>query len=224
MEISDLFKSVPALIVAVIGVLAALLKVLKALVEFHDDHLSKRAFKRHSFLVNEAEQNNELKTFVEALKHEAIFQTTFGKPASPRKASAVMQLYKSGHFSHADLRESYLFLVLNEADELEVRVGVLGNILLVLTSLYLIFVLTYIGYLGLQLPRLLNTGSPGIVLLGSAFLFLTVWHFGRDLRSILLAKKVRKKLESLKSKKLAAQKALPTTTEQPSPVQSVLAG
>lgn len=216
MEFSDLWKSGPAVAVAIIGVVAALLKAVKTLLEFHDEYLSKRRFKRHAFLVSEAEQSSELKAFIKALKHEAIFRAAFGKPASPRKASAVMELYETGHFSHEELRESYLFLVLDAEGNLDIRIGVMGHLLQWFTTTFMAFIALYMISLVnsiLSIKSLLSIVFVLLVLLSTFFIF---WYFGRDVRSVLLAKRVRKKLEKLKAGELSSQSITTQRDDLPS--------
>src|SRR3989442_1441763 len=88
MDLSELWKSTPAVSAAVVAVAGALYKAMKTLLEFNDEYLSKRQFKRHSFLRGEAEQHRELTAFIEAARHEAVFRSTFGRPAD-RKSTRL---------------------------------------------------------------------------------------------------------------------------------------
>lgn len=212
MEISEILKTGPALGLAVIGVAAALLKSIKALLEFHDEYLSKRRFKRQSFFAAEAEKSPELKSFVESLKHEAIFQATFGRPASPRKASAVMKLYQTGHFSHSELRESYLFMEVDANGDVKVHTGFIGSLLLWVISVFLVAVAVYLGTIIFLLIRMESARSLSMALGVLIFALSVFWYFGRDLRSVLLARKIHRKLSSLR------------TTEPSSKLQPLLHG
>ncbi|WP_288124486.1 MULTISPECIES: hypothetical protein [Delftia] len=211
MDLSELWKSTPAVSAAVVAVAGALYKAMKTLLEFNDEYLSKRQFKRHSFLRGEAEQHRELTAFIEAARHEAVFRSTFGRPASPRMAAAVMAAYQSGHFSLEELRASFLYSKIEDDGSLVVTPGKSGGLILGFT---IFFIVAMAGYSAVVVVSLLSLKSvlPSIAaLIVLVLTFGLFWFFGRDARSVLLAKKVERKLVKLSTEK----PNLPPLREQP---------
>lgn len=204
MEFSELWKSAPAIGAATVAVAGALYKAIKTLLEFNDEYLSKRQFKRHSFLLGEAGQHPELRAFIEAVKREAIFRSTFGKPASPRMALAIMSLYESGRFSLEELRASSVYSKLGEDGSLIVVPGRAGNVVLWIAGLSIATMVVYAGILVLALIGVKTVLASLVALVVILLTCFLVWPFGRDARAVLLAKSVERKLAQISDRNLTA--------------------
>lgn len=211
MEISELWKSTPAIGAAVVAVAGALYKAIKTLLEFNDEYLSKRRFKRYSYLRGEAAQHQELTDFIEAAKHETIFRSTFGRSASPLMASAVMTAYRTGHFSLAELKASFVYSKIGNDGELVVSPGKMGWISLIYSS---VVIAVFAAYSVITLFSLLSMKSLASLLVALFVLVLTFiffWMFGRDARSAILAMQAERKLIKIST----AQTLKTSLTESP---------
>lgn len=211
MDLSEIWKSTPAVGGAVVAVAGALYKAIKTLLEFNDEYLSKRQFKRHSFLRGEAEQHRELTAFIEAVRHEAVFRSTFGRPASPRMAAAVMAAYQSGHFSLEELRASFLYSKIGDDGSLVVTPGKVGRLILGFTIFFIVAMAVYSAILVVSLLSLKSVPASIAALVVLVVTFGIFWAFGRDARSVLLAIKVERKMAKMSTEK----PNLPPFKEQP---------
>ncbi|WP_286999655.1 MULTISPECIES: hypothetical protein [Comamonas] len=211
MDLSELWKSTPAVAAAVVAVAGALYKAIKTLLEFNDEYLSKRQFKRHSFLRAEAEQHKELTAFIEAVRHEAVFHSTFGRPASPRMAAAIMAAYQSGNFSLKELRASYQYSKIGNDGSLVVTPGKSGVITLGFSIFFIVATALYSAATVISVLSLKSIPAFLTALVLLSITFGIFWIFGRDARSVLLAKNVERKLLKMS----LAQPDLPPLKAQP---------
>ena len=155
--------------------------------EFYDEYLGKRKFKRHTFLREEADQNRELASFIESIRHEIVFRTAFGKSASPRMAAAVMVAYQSGHFSLEELRASFFYWKLGDDGSITVEPGMAGWILVGTIGFFMIAITLYSG---LVIYELLSANSlPAFAMAFALFVVVLIYfqHFGREARAVFAA-------------------------------------
>jgi len=194
MDFAELSTSTTAVGGAVVAALGAVYKALKALLEFHDEYLRKRKFKHYAFLSAEVASNEQMRDFVDSVKHSDVFRATFGKPLSPNLAVAVMQLYKSGRFSLDELRASATYMRLGGGDTLTIEPGKAATFILWASVGFLSFMVLYAGAI---ITSLLTLRSPTGAIAAVAvlvFTFAVATTFGRDIGNVLLARRAAKKL------------------------------
>lgn len=194
MDFNDLLTSGPAIGTAVAGVVAALYKAAKSLLEFNDEYLQKRRFRQYAWLLAEAEEHADLRDFIHLVKREDIFRGVFGKPVSPQTARALVALYQSGRYSMEELRASYLYARLRDDGTLEVKPGAGGAFVLAFTlslvaAMSVYAVLLIVLFLGMQ-SWSAALAAAGVLAVYSGL----TWLFCRDVRAVILARRVQRRL------------------------------
>lgn len=195
-ELIEILRSWSPIAVAAMAFLGAVMKMLKSLFEFNDEHLQKRQLKKLAFLAKECEKNESLHRLVETARDEEVIRNVFGRTGSPQFISALTRAYETGRFSLSELRLSSLYL--------DVKNGVLvvdlgwGAHTILWFSLGLVIIMGF--FIAALLFQLLNNPS-GISYIAAAglivFYFLFAWFIGSDARVVLIAKRVRNKLAEI---------------------------
>lgn len=89
MELLETLKSGPALYVAIAAVLAASIKAIKEIVEFHDGHWQRRSLKKLAFLAEEVKDNEALLGLIAGAREEEVFRAIIGRTVSPSFIEAL---------------------------------------------------------------------------------------------------------------------------------------
>ena len=198
-DISKLLNFVPASFAAAFVVISMIFVSLKSLLEFNDEYIQKRFFRRHTFLQSEASGLQSLTEFIEMVKHEEAFRVIFGRIASPRLASEIIALYKTGCFSLSELRACFPYTRLRDDGAIQISLGRLGICVAIVSAFFLllwsIFVLSMVADLLAVKSLTALLTAIGILVVYTFF----AWFFGRDIRSIILSFKASKKLEAVQA-------------------------
>ncbi len=192
-EFLVLLKSGPAVSAATVAAVAAVIKMLKALFEFNDEHLQKRQLKKLAFLAKECENSNLLHRLVQTARDEEVFRNIFGRTGTPQFVEAISLAHESGKVSLSELRISSFYLDVKDG-RLVVVLGWVSH-LLFWTSVGLIVIMSF--YIAVLLFLLFRVPSASSYLAGAiiiSFYFLFAWSIGSEVRAVLVAKRVRKKL------------------------------
>ena len=192
-ETLEILKSGPAVSAAIVAVIAALLKSVKSIFEFNDEHLQKRQLKRLAFLSKECEKNDALQQIVSIARDEEVFRNLFGRTASPKYIRALTHLYETEKFSLSELRVSSSYLVLVDGS-LVVKLGWRALILFLISFGFVVIMGLYVIALLWLLFASPSAGTYLAVVVLIALYSLFAWFVGSDARSVLLAKRVQKKL------------------------------
>lgn len=198
MEIAEIIKSGPAVWVGSLAVVGALYKSIKSLLEYNDEYIQKRLFKKYSFLLSETSGNDNLVEFIKKAKEEEAFRVAFGKPASPSMATAIMELYRSGHFSLSELRACFLYTKLLPNGTLEINPGKSGYFVLGVSIFFILMMGLYISTLVVTLLTAKAIPATLIAIGLLIFYFFFAWLFGRDARAVVLARRANKKVSAIK--------------------------
>lgn len=195
-ELIEILRSGPAVSAATVAILGAMMKMIKSLFEFNDEHLQKRQLKKLAFLAKECEKNDVLHRLIESTKDEEVFRNAFGRTGSPQFIDALTRAYKTGKFSLSELRISSPYLeVKNKTLVVELGLGA-HTILYVAIGLVVIMGL-YIAALLLKLFSVPSGSSYAAALVLIIFYVLFAWLIGGDAREVLIAKRVRNKLAEI---------------------------
>jgi hypothetical protein len=197
-EYIDLFKTWPAILAAVLAVLASLFKGAKGLIEFYDDHLRRRHFKRLEFLAEISAGNDELLKLIVSAKGEEVFRSIYGRSCAPEFISGVYSLISSGKFSLAELRISRNYLRLVNG-RISVLLGVEGWFLFGYSLFSVVAMGFYVFYLSVSL---LKVGTIVAFVAWVCLMLIFVLFsmaFGKDARAVCSAYRVRKKIKALQS-------------------------
>ena len=193
-ELIEILKSGPAVSAATVAVVAAVIKLVKSLFEFNDEHLQKRQLKKLAFLANECEKSQTLHRLVETARDEEVLRNIFGRTGSPQFISALTRTYETGKFSLSELRLSSSYLHVRDG-ALFVDLGWGAHVLLWVSIGLVILMGLYIAILLFQLFGTPSGSSYVAALVLMIFYFLFAWFVGGDARVVLVAKRVRNKLE-----------------------------
>lgn len=193
----DMLSSWQIMTLAITAVVGVLYKTVKQLILFNDGILKKRRAAYLSFLKAEASSNEPLSKLIDSLRVEESFQKIFSRYASPKLAASMINLYESGHFSVREMRAASPYFHLDKDGRITSRTGKSGAIIKIL-GVGLIAVMgafTFLLVYGLAL-------KPGFssILASSAFLllyFFFVWFFGKDVRAVVDAERIERKIRSL---------------------------
>lgn len=196
MEVFEAIQSGPAATVAYIGLLAALLKITKSLLEFHDEHLQKRPFKKLSFLAEECKGDAALTQLVSNARHEEVVRRVIGKSATPEFMIALSTLYATGKFTLVELRISSLYLKVVDG-YLRVHLGAAAKITFTMS---LLIILAMGGYMAVLIALVLRVNTSTAYL--AALLLFTIyafffWYVGRDARAVYVAHRLKFKMDAL---------------------------
>lgn len=192
-EILEILKSGPAASAVIVGVIAALLKSVKSIFEFNDDHLQKRQLRKLAFLAKECEKNDVLQQIVSTARDEEVFRNLFGRTASPENIGALTHLYKTGKFSLSELRVSSPYLILVDGS-LVVDLGWQARITFCVSLILVIVMGLYVVALLWLLFSTPSAGAYLAVIVLMALYLLFAWFVGSDARAVLIAKRVQKKM------------------------------
>jgi hypothetical protein len=196
MSLQDLLSLSSTGWAGVVAVGGVLYTAIKTLLEFNDEYLQKRTFKRLAFLREQIKDDPHLSEFLTAAVHEEVFRAAYGMPIPARSIIALTKAYSSGLFSLAELKACALYTTVDDAGNLHIQPGKGGYAILVAL---LFFVFAMSAYVASLLFALLTVGTvPSVAgaLAVLVFYFFFAWYFGRDIRAVLLARKASKKLNA----------------------------
>ncbi|MBN8224577.1 MAG: hypothetical protein J0L89_07155 [Xanthomonadales bacterium] len=193
----EMLSSWQAMALAITAVVGVLYKTVKQLVLFNDDILKKRRAAYLSFLKTEASSNEPLSQLIDSLRVEESFQKIFARYASPKLATAMIELYETGHFSVREMRAASIYFHFDQDGRLTSKTGKGGVLIKALGSAFIIAmgILTFIILYGLALkPSISSLLASGAFLL---VYFFFIWFFGKDVRAVVDADRIDRKISSL---------------------------
>lgn len=127
--LTAVLAAVTSVLAAVAGLFVAFSKSIPSLLRFYGE----RVLTRYALFLSEAKDNEELKGYVRTAQEAEILRGIFGKPVSPKMASEIMALYRTGQFSLPELIAcfKYGYMSLGDDDSLEIKPGRIGGYRLV---------------------------------------------------------------------------------------------
>ncbi|MDK9719428.1 MAG: hypothetical protein OEL57_16220, partial [Trichlorobacter sp.] len=135
--------------------------------------------------------NETVHQLVMTARNEEIFRSVVGRIGSPQFVNALMAAYATGNLSLFELRVASFYL--------EVKDGKLTVVLGFGTHLFFVTSILLVIFMGVPISFLLLKASSAsqyvTSLLFIGFYFLFSWFVGKDIRPILIAKRVSKKLQ-----------------------------
>ncbi|CAH0354043.1 hypothetical protein [Aquabacterium sp. CECT 9606] len=196
MELFEALKSGPALYVTIAGALAALFKTIKGIFEFHDGHLQRRSLKKLAFLADEAKGNEALQGLIAGAREEEVFRAIIGRTASPEFIKVVSQLWSTDKFSLTELRAAHIYLKVQDG-RIWIHLGV-GAAVVFWGSFFIVVLMgIYVSTVLVPLLYVLSLATYASALLLFCVYLFFAWFVGRDARDVLVARRVKAKIEAL---------------------------
>lgn len=197
MDLSEILRSAPAVVAGGVAAVVTLVKAVRSLLEFYDDHLRKRHFKRYAYLLGEAGGQDDLCAFITLCKREDIFRSIFSHSTSPKMASAFMELYGTRNFPLNELRLISPYAKLRDDGSIVVAPSKSDIAGYVLNWLWFGYISVYFLAASIVVSKSSNPMTPfvwiGIVVL---YALLTVLSSGGT-RSFIAMRRVQAKLAVL---------------------------
>lgn len=200
MDLVDILKALPPEYAAWIVVAFIILKSFKALLQFHDEYIRTRPFKRLAYLFGESSESATLSKIIVASKHEIIFREIFGTTGSPQFIAAISHLLDSGKFSVTELRAASFYLRLSDG-KVMVKLGWGAKIFFWFSLLLVLAMGAYVGLIVVTLLATKSLAGLAAAALIFALLVFFIWLVGSESRSVYVARLIDKKLKQEPSEK-----------------------
>ncbi|MBC3809876.1 hypothetical protein [Undibacterium aquatile] len=192
-DLFEILKSWPAASAAIVAGIAAIIKSIQSIFEFHSEHLRNRKLKRLEILAKECEENGDLKLLVRRAKDEEISRNLLGRICTPEFTEALARSYESGRLTLSMLRAALPYIeVINGS--LHVNLGLQSKVLFWFSTSLVLAMSIYFSWLILLLSKVQSAGAYGAMLVVAVFYLAFVRFVGGDARAVIAARRVREKL------------------------------
>lgn len=180
-----------------IPLLISIVAVAHKMMDF-SEKFRNRNFKRLTFLEKCATKDSQLLEFIQKVTDENIFKEVYGRVVTPNIAKAYMELYSKGIFTVFELRCAHQYMNFDDLKKPYVVLGPGATFTLWAFSTFGLFVLLYFGVL---ITIVLGSKEFGTAIIGVISLaimgFLSTSMFFTEARNVLVARKIRRKLDKL---------------------------
>lgn len=194
----DLLLSWKAAGLTIAAIVSIFLGIVKNLVEFNDGTLRRRKSEYLQHLRSEASSDANVTNLVDALRAEEAFKKIIGTYASPKLIEQIRELFETKQFSIRQIRAAAFYLYLDHNNQIRSNSGKAGAFIKWLAGGFIVLYALYTAvviFTFLQKNNLSNLLAAGIFLL---LFFLVGWYFGRDVREVIAADRLDKKILKLR--------------------------
>lgn len=181
------------LTIALVGVAV---KAVKGLIDFYEDVLIKRYFKRLNSFSEHISTESKMYRYVNLLKENEVFRLVSGIKSSPEKSNALMDIYLLGIASNDELKRVSSYFKPHNM-KVSIEVGWIEKLQFTY-SLVAAIVLLFFGVLMGYSYFVLATGAEAV----AGLIVMTIFMFvamvvGKDYRTYRILKRVRSRLMEL---------------------------
>ncbi len=183
-------------LVAIPGLIAAILKLVRDGAEIHHSLFTKRPLERLSHLNDAARADSPIAPFLAKLKDAELFRLATKLHVPPAHADLLMKVFATGLFSIGEIRMLARFLHPAAEERIRVSVDWLDRISAWLAITAIGFVSLYLGW-GIWMFSFVPSYDTLVTAIAIALVWLVALFFFRgDIRAYLATRRARDKLRA----------------------------
>lgn len=181
------------LTIALIGVAV---KLVKGLIDFYEEVLIKRYFKRLNSLTEHLNTESIASKYLNVLKENEVFRLASGIKASPEKTNMLMEIYLLGVVSNSELKMLVQYL-----KPKNIKISLEVNWFDKLQFTYSFFAAIFLFFSGIVMGLPYFLKGKGMESIAGLFIIVVFFFIamivGRDYRTFLTLKRVKERLIEL---------------------------